>query len=175
MSFCTVCRDQVAHALLEDVMGEDHPELARADVKVGLLWVWADGKDDCALSLRGVPAAAIVGSNPWIGRLQGMPDATIRIDGRHWQAIEDDARRALLSHELTHLELIRDGKGAVKPDKAGRPSLTMRVHDYEIGIFRSVIEKYGKASLDAMHVKRLADDFHQLLFGWTDDAVGQVA
>ena len=61
-----------------------------------------------------------------------------------------DKQRALLDHEVAHLELVRDDAGKVKTDDAGRPRLRIRPHDYQTGGFWDVIERHKEAACEAV-------------------------
>jgi hypothetical protein len=99
---------------------------------------------------------------PYRQRVAGLPDCKVTIDGRYWrERLDDKSRLALADHELTHFELAKDGSGFVKSDKAGRPRVKMRAHDWELGGFNVVLQRHGLKSLDALTVLEAAREFRE--------------
>lgn len=144
-----VKHSEEALSLLDEVMGHHHGDLAGNEVTVGVLWAVSDSEKP-ALSHHGYPAAAIVSINALKLRAQGMPDATIAISEAWWKGASDASREALIDHELYHLQVMRDRDGGVKLDDLGRPRLSMRKHDFEIGGFDRILERHGRAAVEAM-------------------------
>lgn len=158
--------------IVGSVMRAHHGDLAEAEVRVGVLMAYPgddDGEDFVAVKLHRYPCAATIKINSARNRLEGMPDASIVIDAGKWEDDLDDlARRALIDHELTHLEVARDSEGHIKSDDAGRPKLKMRLHDIEIGVFASVMNRYGSKCLDTQMVQTIVDDWGQRLMEWAE-------
>ena len=178
-------KDPDTIALFDGVMKAHHPDLDDAGVRVGLEWCWANeakpskGKGKrpklrsaFPLNLHGKPAAAIASIYGYRQRVKGLPDCLVTIDGAFWKTLDGDGKVALADHELMHFDLVRDGKGFVTLDKLDRPRLTMRPHDWDLGGFDLIIQRYGLKSLDALTVIEAAREcpgFKQL-FLFEDDA-----
>lgn len=147
--------DAEADALIAAVMAEQYPELTEAGVTVSSLFAHAprnaNGEPDGpALKHHGWPAMAVVKINSQRDRADGLADARISIDGDEWPNWGDDVRRAVIDHELCHLELRLDaenedehGNRPVKLDDCNRPMLKLREHDFEIGGFANIVARHG--------------------------------
>lgn len=164
--------DPDAVAILEDLMETVHKRLDTHGVTVGCLFAHAkiDEKTGMrkgpALKLHGYPALAIVKINSYRDRVEGKPDATVCVDGDDWGSWPVEKQRALLDHELTHLELVFDDEGGVKLDDACRPRLVMRPHDIVIGGFEEVIDRHQQHSCEAESYMPIHKMFTQKLFPW---------
>lgn len=102
------------------------------------------------LSHGGTSAAAYVKISGSMDRASERADFTIVVDGILWDShLSDASKLALADHEMTHVEP-RYGRetGEVLRDVYGRPRLSLRAHDAEIGVFREVMERHGKEALD---------------------------
>jgi hypothetical protein len=142
-------------AMARDLMEQNHPLAFEAGVKVGIVLVYAESGP--ALKLRGQPCAATIQAVPWEMRIVGAPDCLMKIDGKVWKALEANPRHpkpqmALIDHELTHIGVKFDDRGEVKKDAAGRPTVGMVPHDFELGVFKSIIDRWGMDSIDAYNV-----------------------
>lgn len=152
-----------------DVLRAYHQDLHAAGVTITYLFAFgprdADGETTGpALKTRGHRALAKVQINKLPDRVQGMADATIKIDGDAWPTLSPDQQRSLLDHEQTHLELTLTGDPpVVKRDDIGRPALKMRHHDSEIGIFHDCIERHQAGSVDLDAVKAVVGKVRELV------------
>jgi len=167
--------DFVAERMLQEVMSQHHKALVHAGVTVGLLMAEKEKREGMAvpgesLTLHGYACAGIVSIVPYKWRVLGAPDAVIRLDKPAWDYYDAMERRALVDHELTHLMvrttdgglLTWDGDagawlGMVKLDLAGRPMLTMRRHDWQLGGFREVVKRYGRSALESQAARVFRD------------------
>lgn len=98
-------------------------------------------------------------------RAKGMGDAEILIDKYWWETAPDEQQKALLDHELHHITLKIDKRGLVVDD-LGRPKLVMRKHDVEVGFFRVIAERHGKASQEQIQAATMMDGYGQ--YFWPD-------
>lgn len=156
--------------VLDTVIEEYHPHLREHGVTVGLLAAWPRaGGDDAPLKLHGYPCLAVVKVTPYRQRVQGIQDAVITLDGPAWERATEAERIALLDHELTHLELIRDDDGAVKTDDALRPRLKCRLHDWNLGGFEVIARRHGDAAPEVVAWKEAHTAYSQAVFAWADD------
>lgn len=153
--------DQGDVELLGEVILRFAPRLADAGVSVGLLYAFGarDQKTGLvkspALKRDGQPCYATVRINSLQDRVEGKPDATVRIDADVWPEHPQKKRAAILHHELAHLTLATeksgDGPEVIKFDDANRPVLRMRPHDLVVGGFSDVVRAHGEAAVEADH------------------------
>lgn len=182
MAFHTEAKPDV-YAMIAELIEAHHPELHAAGVTV----LCQMHHSKAGLKLHGYPCYATVRIVPEKDRAAGMRDARITIDDGEWHDLDDDRRRAVLDHELQHIEV--KGKWATievptpdqpdaftktrifvaAPDGAGRPKLGMRPHDVQLGWFRAIAERHGDASVEVEQAKALVDEGGQLLFPWSGD------
>jgi hypothetical protein len=142
---------------------ETHKPLLDAKVTIGYMFAFPEKDKDGnytgdALRLHGRKAFAIASITPYAGRVKGLPDCEVTIDGEWW---EDCGKReecaALLDHELHHFDVRKDADGAVVKDKAGRPKLRMREHDVQFGWFNLVAARNGKHSQEMIQAAALME------------------
>jgi hypothetical protein len=159
------CGEEV-EAVIRKVAKKYHVDLVKAKVTIGSLFARND--DGEAVKLHGYPCAATVKKNSLKDRAEGKTDATITIDEKRWNELSEDEKDALIDHELYHLNVKRNERGDFDYDDLGRPKLTMVLHDAQIGIFKSIIERHGAAALDAQIAEKFIDEYGQLLM-WAKD------
>jgi hypothetical protein len=128
-------------------------------VKICILMASNDTAEDGepAVKCHGYPAQAVVSVIPYKQRVDKRADAEIILDEQNWVDLTEPQQRALLDHEITHLQMQTDENGFVKTDDVGRPKLKLRLHDFQLGGFRTIAKRYGA---DAPEVK-LARDFEE--------------
>jgi len=139
---------------LAEVLEKYHPQLHDAELIVDVLVAFATKNEHGeprgpALSHGGYPAIATVRINPLKQRVLGQGDALVTLDGDRWGDFSADEQRAILDHELTHLELVEseDG-GGVEGDDIGRPKLRIVKHDHQFGWFDAVVRRHGRNSVE---------------------------
>ena len=152
------------HDMAREVLMQYHPELNfsrdpenPAWVKLCILFA-SNGaeEDEPAVKCHGYPAQAVISIIPLKQRVDKRADAEIVIDEKNWNDLTEPQQRALLDHEISHLEIkLKDG--FIETDDIGRPKLKLKLHDFDFGGFRSVAKRHGE---DAPEV-RLAQDFKQ--------------
>jgi hypothetical protein len=139
--------------LLGRIMKKYHPELHEAGVLVDVIMALpttnSQGESTGPpLKKNGYPCAAIVKIVSLADRVAGLGDAMLKIDADEWKAMTDGQQAALIDHELTHLQLKRDGDGVAKTDDLGRPKLQIKRHDVEIGWFSDVVRRHERDALE---------------------------
>lgn len=151
--------DEKVVAQIAAVMKKHRPDLTEAGVTVSALMVGG------GLKHHGYAAHAVVNINSLKDRVEGKADCTIQFDDDEsgYDSWPSAQRTAILHHELYHLELVRGSNGNVEKDDVGRPKLTMRLHDVEIGGFEEVIKAHGEAAPEAQQIAN-AQKFVQGLF-----------
>lgn len=153
------------------ILKRTYPELHKADVTIELLFAHAprneqDEPQGPALKLHGWPAAATVKVNSLKDRVAGCKDVRILIDGDRWPDWEEARKKAILDHELYHLELRKDEEGAILLDDAFRPKLRLKPHDFEVKGFDAIIDRHGHAALEAEAAIDLQRRLTQRAFSW---------
>ena len=157
---------QEVYELMRQVMHEHHPELEEAGVRVGILMV-SDPDETCEgkpfLEIDGKRVLAFIRKR----RLFENPkhgDALIEIDSYLWQqSLDDSGRNSLFDHELEHLSLLRTASGKVRKTLFNRASLKMKNHDWEVGIFNSQVERYGREGIDFLSLALVLDSVKTIL------------
>lgn len=167
MKTYTQCPPDVAE-LAASLIKKHRPDLRKAGVTIDLLFVATDG-EGAALQLHGYACAAVVRKLSAKDRAAGRSDAEIVIDHAQWCDLAPDTRRALLHHELHHLELKLDGKARVQTDSAQRPVLQLRKHDHQFGWFKEIAALYGRASLEVQQAEQLIEAGRQSYFAFMSE------
>lgn len=168
MAIITVPLDSETREFIEEVMATHHDRLARAGVTVHGWWKSSTDEDKPALKHHGYPALATIKVNSEEARQHGQADALVRIDRDRWQGMTAARRRALIDHELCHLDLVTDEDGMPKLDDAGRPRLRMVPHDFECGVFDAVVRRHGEESPDHQALKQAGERLTQKLLAFSE-------
>lgn len=170
--------DAEVQQIVREVMAAHHPCLTLAEARIGTLMARTpgdEGEPAPAVKFAGYPALAVVKVLPLKQRVLGNPDALITIDEREWELLDDTERRALIDHELEHLQVKRFGGGGVlyydevaetvlgvpASDDIGRPKLTCKLHDWQLGGFRSVAQRWKQAALEVQAARACQDQHGQ--------------
>ena len=171
--------------VIAEVIDNWHPDLAEAAARIGAVMARPTLDDDGepkgpALAKDGHKVLARIKRNGGEDRAGGKDDATITLDADHWETLGelidgDERQRALVDHELYHLEVQREkplpgqARGAIRTDDRGRPLFKMRPHDWELTGFRVVAERHGRHSEERIQARRFHDHFGNLLFSFAED------
>lgn len=159
-------------AVVMQAMSDYHPELVEYEVTVKVLLAYAPINEagepiGPAIRHHGYQAHAMMRVNSLRDRVEGKTDATVIIDGDHYQEWPAEKLVALADHELRHLELVtkpdEHGNPVVQIDDAERPKLKIRPHDLEIGAFVDVIDRHGRHAIEAQAIHG-AQEFVKGLF-----------
>jgi hypothetical protein len=150
--------DLIEH--LNHVMQQYHPRLVDVELRVDFLLALRGESDEYALTAHGYGALATIRKTNLKDRVKGLGDCELVIDGDHYEEWSERELHALLDHELTHIELVVDKKtGNTKRDDHGRPMVSMRLHDRQMGWFDSVAKRWGDASAEVQQMTELASDW----------------
>ena len=160
-----------AATLLSELMQAHYPKLVEVELRVGLLFACATRDKNGepkgpAVKHNGWPAAATVRIVNHKDRVAGLPDVQIVVDGDKWSEWEEKTQRATLHHELEHIELQYDQEGNLKTDDCFRPKVKLRPHDFQLGWFHNIIEKYERHAFEAQALFEAAKQWHQQMFQW---------
>jgi len=143
----------------------EHKPLLDAKVRVDLYTAWPDLDDNGiptnnALMYRGRKVLGKAKILKLLDRTKELGDAEILLDGPHCEARPLIEVRAIIDHELTHLQ-VRLKNESVITDDLSRPLLKIRKHDEECGFFRSVAIRNGAASAERIEAQRMMDEAGQ--------------
>lgn len=172
----TDCPPEVFQSI-KTLIKDHYPDLQEAKVTIHALFAHARKNEDGepvgpALRFGNYPAAAIIHVNSLKDRKQGKKDATIEIDGDEWTDRSEAEQVGILDHELRHLEVKRkkptkkDPGGYILTDDCGRPKLRCQEHDFSIGGFYDIVERYKTAALEYQGHVNLTREFYQRQFNF---------
>jgi hypothetical protein len=151
--------------MAKEVLGlhESHKPLLNAGVTTDFLFAIAEVDEKTgekigpALKLWGQPALAICRKIGLKDRVMGRADTEICIDGDYWATAPEAEQRALLDHELHHIQVRIDKRGVIRDD-IGRPLVNLRQHDIQIGWFKIVAERNGAHSIERQQAIQIMCD-----------------
>jgi hypothetical protein len=134
------------YALLDELVERHHEDLFRTNARIALAWATSWKADvDGRLVLGKCHKASDLSRElaPW--------DFVILLNQEFWRdtRVSEDARRALLDHELCHAAVSYDATGEPKVDIAGRTLYRIRKHDLEE--FSAIAARYGCWKKDIEH------------------------
>ena len=157
--------------MAEQIIGEfiSHKPLSEANVKIDFLMAYADVSEDGeskghALTKNGIKALGITRKLSLKDRAMNRGDAEVCLDGDWWEEATEGQRRALLDHEIHHLEVKVDEEGVVIRDDLKRPKLRLRKHDVEVGWFAIIAGRHGSNSIEIQQAKSVMDSYGQLFW-----------
>jgi hypothetical protein len=149
---------------------EEHNQLVTAGVKIDVLMAYGkeskSGEKGDAIKHHGVKALGLMKRNGLKERVLGHGDALMLLDGDWFATASDAERKAVIDHELLHLDLKRDETFAVEADDADRPKLVLRPHDYELGEFILIAKRHGMASVECKMMAKIKEEAGQ--FFWPE-------
>lgn len=160
--------------LIAQTLKQHHPQLHELQVKVTAWLAYAPRDKDGvrtgpALKWAGYEAAATIKVCNAKQRAQGLGDAEMCIEGDRWGGWSEAEKAALIDHEITHLEICRDGTGLVKSHVDGRPKLRARLHDWELGGFEDVVRRHGASAIEQKELGVFMDHHGELVFSFMKD------
>lgn len=149
----------------------EHKSLLTGRVKIDYVFAYADEdehgmKRGDAIRHHGVKALGLCRRIGLKDRALGRGDAEIMLDGDWWQKASEAEQRALLDHELHHLEVRMNQFGQIAFDDLQRPKLNLRPHDFEFGWFAVIAQRHKEASQERKQAKTILDSAGQWL--WPD-------
>ena len=132
MSTYTKCPAEVRE-LAETILNEfaTYKPVLEAKVKIDFMFAYAEVGEDGeskghALTKHGIRALGITRKLGIKDRVMGRGDAEVVLDGDWWDNETPLRKKALLDHELHHIEVRTDADGVVLRDDLKRPKLKLR-------------------------------------------------
>lgn len=110
-----------------------------------------------AIVVHGCEAAASIRVTKLEERVAGRADAVMHIDGDRYKKWSEDTLRAIIDHELEHLELARNPAGEPLIDDQARPKLKIRPHDHDFGWFDAIAERHGEYAIEVIQANVIAE------------------
>lgn len=143
-----------ARPYLDAMLKEHHDPLLKAQVTFDLLFATPEYSEKTGMpksppvKVGGYPCAAKVRIVSLKDRAKGCADVEIIIDAPLWKSLSDSRRRALMDHELTHLEFTGEY------DDSMRPKLKLVLHDHQFGWFDVIARRHGDASFEVQQFQK---------------------
>lgn len=166
-------RAEAAQAIADQLIPLYHEPLAAADVRIAFLFRETASRRGNKTILG--KASKLAARARFLCEMNA--DAVIELGEDTWDTMTDAQRRALVDHELTHLEVVTkledvqvgtetvtvtsgpdmgkvreepiyEEQDVVQRDADGRPKLRVRPHDFEE--FTTIIERHGLWNTDAL-------------------------
>lgn len=165
-----------ASSILNELRDEYFPftNQLEHDLLIRLQFVLGDEKTP-ALTKGGWPCEALISVPSTKMRAAGAPDVLIELDGGAWVNLIETEKKALIHHELEHMELqkLKRRKNeageefySCKLDVLERPVVKLRKHDYECGGFARIHELYADASPEARQLEVASAHLSQQVFAF---------
>lgn len=143
--------------LLMEVMKIHYTDLIEQELITDLIDAF-DSSGGPAVTVHGVPAFASIRVMPLKDRAMGRGDVEITFDGYLFDNMTDNQKKALIDHELYHLETKRNKDGEIKRDDLGRVEYKLRPHDREFGWFDAIARRWGKDSVEYQQAVAMVKD-----------------
>lgn len=155
--------NSIIRSLMQEVAHQYHPYIEEYSAIVDLVDCY-NTSGGAAVTHNGLPALAVIRVVPLKDRTMGRGDVEITFDGAAVGHLTEDEQRALIDHELYHLEIKRNKDGQVKYDDLGRVEFKLRPHDREFGWFDAIAARWGKYSIEVKQAVGMIKDeeFRQL-------------
>jgi hypothetical protein len=170
--------NKLIEGLVQKAIESYHPALTKEGVTVDCIIarrtvsVGADDTEERhCLKRNGYPIDAKIQVTSLVDRARGIADAKLTIDGYEWNHATDRQRLALIDHELEHLDLVPLKPTKKEPNLTGnkrddlnRPMLKVRPHDWMLAGFKTVAERHGEHSHEALQCRNFRYEYAQLNF-----------
>ena len=146
--------------MIQALVHDFHPDLEEAGVTFVCLFAHASRNeanepDGPALKLHGYACAATVRIVNLKDRAKGIADVEILLDGDRWETWTEERQRAVIDHELQHIEVQFNSGEGPKLDDMNRPKLRLRNHDHQFGWFDAIAQRHGSASIEIFQAVNL--------------------
>jgi hypothetical protein len=181
---------QELQVALHHMLEKHHPDLKAGGVELDVLLAHGPRNKhgnliSPALKQAGYECGVLVQINSLKHRALGLGDVLILIDGDRWPDWTTRQRHAVLDHELEHIDV----RWAIAPDfddedrlvgepeldDLGRPKVSLRLHDWQIGGFSSIAERWGNDALEVQAMNAALDANGQYLLPYLDGIERSIA
>ena len=149
-----------ALALLAELRREYRGDLDLAEADIRLVFASSDKPDKPPMARKGQRVLGKCKVHGLADKAAGTADATITLDAVAWSLRSANQNRALLHHELEHIDTWHGDR-----DDDGRPLLKSRNADFEFDGFHSIIARYGADACEVANVSRVIKR-HQGVFAF---------
>lgn len=155
------------YEIMRMMIARFHDRLIDTDTRVQLTIVRKFNSQDeevPCLRFAGAQAAAVARPIAPRQKLHLQFDAEITLDGHVWDSLNIESKRALIDHELTHLEPMLDRRTS-EPKKCDRGFQIIRCRrdDFLLTGFLEVVRRHGRAALEFNSVVGANAGVHQAL------------
>lgn len=164
--------DSSVLAVLQHVLTNYRPDLVEYEVRFGFYMVTSssgDSEDEPppAIVVNRCPAKAKVRLTTQEERTYVPYDVMIYIDADEWEVMYDTQRIALIHHEVSHVQQVRDKDGFPKTTDDGRPKLKLRPDDWCLTGFFDTANAFGQDALEVVSIQEV----NRMLMGISDPVV----
>jgi hypothetical protein len=156
--------DANIYKLIDDVMHKYHRSLSDQSVTIHAVFAEkydGDGLQLPAIKFHGHDAAAKIQVTSLQDRARGLRDLKLTIDRYSWDRMTETRQIAMLDHELEHVEVKTDDDGIVVRDDLNRPKLRLKIHDWMLAGFASIIARHGEAAVEHREMVRWQEEWGQ--------------
>ena len=143
-----------------------YPDLVECQFRVGILLVHPSpsNPEKPPLLRNGYPVTGDIKVVSYEDRVQGKPDATLKLEGQNWANIDEESKTGEIDHQLERIIALRDkNTKAIKTDDFGRPKIKLRPADREVSVFDAVVRRHGRNAPEARAVEELSLHYNTLL------------
>jgi len=161
MSTSYVRCDEDVYEMLHELITEYRFDLVDCEATIALYFA-ANDKGH-AMKARGHQVLGKCKINNLVDRAQGKTDVTIFLDMDWWKDASSRRQRALLHHELSHVEVYDPEDGT---DDLDRPVLKSRYGDWDNDGFYQLAKLYGEDSCERINLAIVQEALNQMeMFG----------
>lgn len=134
--------DDIVMALVRKVMNDNHPDLVKTKVEVGVTFALSSKDDQPALKEHGQSSFGMTKIVAPKDRVRKNIDVELWIDGDEWSNDSPEHRYAKVDHLLTRIEIKKP-----KPKKKKKPNTDRQDNDDEQDTEEPLVDAGGKAVL----------------------------
>jgi hypothetical protein len=152
-------------SLMGGVIDEFFPDIRRCEPELAISVLMADNEDNPggALKKYGAGVVAMIKRSSKEDKAENGPDLRILIDADRWRGSSERRQRAILAHELRHVEIQWEPGGRVpQADAYGRPKIKLVADDWVLTGFEDVAEWFGEDAVEVGAVRSVYGSLQQL-------------
>jgi len=157
-------RGDEAHDALAHALESYHPELHQVELTADVLFaVNAEGPP---LKRDGYPVLIKAKKTSLKDRAAGRADVELLIDAERWGELSHEEKLAAIDEALERFKVARDDQGHPKSDDLGRPRLTVRPFDVELGFVLAACRRHKDHVQALQALAKLRATFAELDIPW---------